>query len=176
MCIRDSTSQYVELLKETKTNVLDTRKTTPGWRVLEKAAVAHGGGVNHRMGLYDAVMVKDNHLVGVADFEVLQGKIALLKEQYPDVPVIIEVDTQAQLIEILKLKNVDRILLDNMNNQQLIEAVELVKGRVSLEASGGINLTTAQGIAKTGVDYISVGALTHSVPTLDLSMEVVKVS
>ena len=117
--------------------------------------------------------VKDNHLVGVAEYQKLQEKIDSFKNKYSDLPVIVEVDDLVQLREILKLKDVDRILLDNMSNQQLIEAVALVKSRIPLEASGGINLTTAQGIAKTGVDYISVGALTHSVPAIDLSMEIV---
>lgn len=162
---------YAEAVKPHHTQILDTRKTTPGWRWLEKAAVKAGGGTNHRMGLYDMVMVKDNHLLAEDHLEGLQAAIHRLKSDHPNVRVELEADTLDQLRQFLTLQNVDVVLLDNMSNEEMIEAVTVNQGRVFLEASGGITLERVPSIAATGVDAISVGALTHSVKALDLSLE-----
>ena len=170
--IATNTSEYVKLTEGTKAEILDTRKTAPGWRELEKMAVVSGGGTNHRMGLYDRAMVKDNHIVAQDKLEAMQQAIARLKKEHPNVEVELEADTLQQVEYFLKLEDVDYILLDNMSNDQMKEAVAM-RGNASvlLEASGGVNLTTVAGIAQTGVDFISVGALTHSAVTLDLSLE-----
>lgn len=166
--------EYVALTKGTKAKVLDTRKTTPGWRALEKAAVAAGGGTNHRMGLFDRAMVKDNHLMAQNKLEAMQEAIHQLDKDRPGVEVELESDTLKQVEDFLALEGVDYILLDNMDNETMIQAVAMrdaAKSKVQLEASGGVNLTTIADIAKTGVDFISVGALTHSAVALDLSLE-----
>ncbi|MBT8036201.1 MAG: carboxylating nicotinate-nucleotide diphosphorylase [Verrucomicrobiae bacterium] len=165
--------QFVARVEGTKAKVLDTRKTTPGWRALEKMAVAAGGGTNHRMGLYDRAMVKDNHLVTQNKLEVLQAAIHRLNADQPDVKIELEADTLEQVEDFLKLSGVDFILLDNMSNETMKRAVAM-RGESGplLEASGGVNLNTVAGIAQTGVDFISVGALTHSVMALDLSLEI----
>lgn len=174
------TRRYVDVMQGTGAILLDTRKTTPGWRVLEKAAVAAGGGANHRMGLYDAVMVKDNHLLAEGRLEELQRAIDRVKAAHPHLRVELEADTLDQMRAFLTLRGVDWILLDNMTLEELREAVALVSAlprerRVKLEASGGVSLATLRGIAETGVDYISVGALTHSAQALDLSLELTRV-
>lgn len=155
--------------------VLDTRKTTPGWRALEKAAVVHGGGINHRFGLFDAVMVKDNHLVAENDPAALGEGIRRLRERFPDAAFVeLEADHLEQVATFLELEGVDTILLDNMSLDELRSAVALRDERapaVSLEASGGVSLDTITGIAATGVDAISVGALTHSAPSADLALD-----
>ena len=174
--IATKTAQFVALTEGTKANVLDTRKTTPGWRELEKYAVTQGGGVNHRMGLYDRAMVKDNHLVAEHDIDDIQAAITKLKTEKPNVEVELEADRLDQLEAFLKLKGVDHILLDNMTNEQMMEAVQM-RGTAKtpmLEASGGVNETTIADIAKTGVDFISVGALTHSAVALDISLDFVE--
>ena len=166
-------AEFVAKVEGTNARVLDTRKTTPGWRVLEKMAVAAGGGTNHRMGLYDRAMVKDNHLMAQNKLEVLQQGIDQLKIDHPEVQVELEADTLDQVKAFLSLKGVDFILLDNMSIEQLIRAVKMRGDQGPLlEASGGVNLSTVAGIAQTGVDFISVGALTHSVAALDLSLEI----
>ncbi len=169
------TARYVSLVKHTRAKILDTRKTTPGYRVLEKKAVADGGGTNHRMGLYDSAMVKDNHLVAVGGIEALQAAILHLKSEKPHVQVELEADRLGQVADFLKLEGVDYILLDNMSLEELREAVEMREDtyRVRLEASGGVNLDTVAEIAETGVDFISVGALTHSAPALDIGLDFV---
>jgi nicotinate-nucleotide pyrophosphorylase (carboxylating) len=169
------TARYVSLIKHTQAKILDTRKTTPGYRLLEKQAVLHGGGTNHRMGLYDRAMVKDNHLAAEGDFAALQAAILKLKHEKPGVEIELEADRMDQVEAFLKLDGVDFILLDNMSLAQLREAVELrgVRHRVRLEASGGVNLETVREIAETGVDFISVGALTHSAPALDIGLDFV---
>ena len=169
------TSRYVDLVKHTRAAILDTRKTTPGYRVLEKMAVADGGGTNHRMGLFDRAMVKDNHLVAEAGLEALQQAIHLVKMEKPHVQVELEADRLEQVADFLKLEGVDYILLDNMSLDELGEAVEMrgENHRVRLEASGGVNLDTVKDIAETGVDFISVGALTHSAPALDIGLDFV---
>jgi nicotinate-nucleotide pyrophosphorylase (carboxylating) len=167
------TATYVEAIKGTSTRILDTRKTTPGYRLMEKQAVLHGGGKNHRMGLYDRAMVKDNHLVAEGGAEAIQAAIHRLKADKPGVEVELEADEIAQLETFLKIDGVDHILLDNMSLAELREAVAARGERVTpmLEASGGVNLQTVRDIALTGVDFISVGALTHSAPALDMGMD-----
>jgi nicotinate-nucleotide pyrophosphorylase (carboxylating) len=160
------TKRYVDTVAGTGAAILDTRKTTPGLRALEKHAVACGGGQNHRFGLDDAVLVKDNHLRAA-------GSIAKAVESVratTDLPIEVECDTLEQVSEALD-SGVDAILLDNMSPDELRAAVALAGGRVRLEASGGITLDTVRAVAETGVDEISVGALTHSARSLDVSME-----
>jgi nicotinate-nucleotide pyrophosphorylase (carboxylating) len=169
------TSRYVSLVKHTNAKILDTRKTTPGYRALEKKAVLDGGGVNHRMGLYDRAMVKDNHLVAEGGIAALQEAIRILNEEKPQVEVELEADRLEQVEAFLELEGVDYILLDNMDLKELREAVAMrdERHRVRFEASGGVNLETAADIAETGVDFISVGALTHSAPALDIGLDFV---
>jgi nicotinate-nucleotide pyrophosphorylase (carboxylating) len=173
--IATATRKYVDAVRGTEVQILDTRKTLPGWRLLDKQAVVHGGGTNHRMGLYDRVMVKDNHLVAEGQLEELQAAINRLQQDHPDVEVELEADSLEQVAAFLKLSGVDYILLDNMTLAELREAVEM-RGpgvRPQLEASGGVSLKTVRAIAETGVDFISVGAITHSVTALDLAMDFV---
>ena len=167
------TALYVEQVKGTRTRILDTRKTTPGYRLLEKKAVLDGGGTNHRLGLYDRAMVKDNHLVAEGGTEAIQAAILRLKSDKPDVEVELEADNLEQVKSFLALDGVDYILLDNMSLAELREAVALrgERGKPQLEASGGVTLATLREIAATGVDFISVGALTHSAPALDIGLD-----
>jgi len=162
------TAQYVACVAHTRARICDTRKTTPGLRALEKYAVRCGGGANHRFGLDDAVLIKDNHIA------VAGGIAAALRAAKATVghltKIEIEVDTIAQLREVLS-EGADAVLLDNMSKAQLREAVALIGGRLLCEASGGVTLETAAGIAETGVDLISVGALTHSARTLNLGLD-----
>jgi nicotinate-nucleotide pyrophosphorylase (carboxylating) len=160
------TRRYVDAVAGTGAEILDTRKTTPGLRALEKQAVACGGGRNHRLGLYDAILIKDNHLR-------LAGSIgaAVERAKTAGVPVEVECETLAQVREALAA-GADRILLDNMSTADLRDAVSLAAGRTPLEASGGVTLDTVRAIAETGVDFISIGALTHSARSLDVSLEV----
>lgn len=167
------TALHVEQVKGTQAKILDTRKTTPGYRLLEKQAVVHGGGSNHRMGLFDRAMVKDNHLVAESGLPAIQAAIHLLKADKPDVEVELEADNLDQCRSFLELAGVDYILLDNMSLEDLREAVAL-RGesvKLQLEASGGIRLDSLREIAETGVDFISVGALTHSAPALDIGLD-----
>lgn len=166
------TATYVDLVKGTKARILDTRKTTPGYRLLEKQAVVHGGGTNHRIGLYDRAMVKDNHLVAEGGIPALQEALGRLKTDKPTLEVELEADTLEQVRDFLEL-GVDYILLDNMTQDQLAGAIEL-RGDFDypqFEASGGITLETLREVAETGVDFISVGALTHSAPALDVGLD-----
>jgi len=165
------TKKYVDGVDGTNAKILDTRKTTPGWRNLEKLAVLSGGGSNHRMGLFDMAMLKDNHLVNGSDPKLLQQNIHLFKKKYPDTQIELEADTIEQVSQFVKIDGVDVILLDNMSEAELIDAIKFRRGAVKFEASGGINLETVSKIAKTGVDFISVGALTHSASSVDLSLE-----
>ena len=175
--IATKTAIFVDLTQGTIANVLDTRKTTPGWRELEKYAVTQGGGMNHRMGLYDRAMVKDNHLVAEHDIDDIQAAITKLKRDKPHVEVELEADRLDQVEAFLKLDGVDHILLDNMTNEQMREAVAKRGDQKfpKLEASGGVNETTIYEIARTGVDFISVGALTHSAVALDISLDFVEI-
>lgn len=162
------TAQFVEAVKGTRVEILDTRKTTPGMRALEKAAVKAGGGRNHRLGLYDAVMVKDNHLLAGPE---IQSAILELRKAHPGVPVELEADSIHQVRAFLSMTGVDVILLDNMSLEQLRECASLRKPGIKFEASGGVSLQTVRAIAETGVDFISVGQLTHSSRAIDFSLE-----
>ncbi len=167
------TASFVERVKNSSTRILDTRKTTPGYRVLEKQAVVHGGGVNHRMGLFDRAMIKDNHLVAEGGLPAIQAAIRLLKSGRPGVEVELEADTLDQVRQFLEVDGVDHILLDNMSLDEMARAVEMRGDRRTprFEASGGITLQSIDKIADTGVDFISVGALTHSAPALDVGLD-----
>lgn len=170
------TRTFVTAIAGTKARLLDTRKTTPGWRELEKAAVVHGGGVNHRMGLYDAIMVKDNHLVANPNPIDLAARVSEIKAKNPTLKIEMEADRLEQVADFLAIAGIDVILLDNMSNEELTRAVVMrneMAPDMLLEASGGVNLTTIRGIAGTGVDFISVGALTHSVRSIDLGLDLV---
>jgi nicotinate-nucleotide pyrophosphorylase (carboxylating) len=167
--IATATAQWVDALSGSPTRVLDTRKTLPGLRALQKYAVRCGGGVNHRFGLQDMAMVKDNHVIAAGG--VLPA-LAAIRAGYPGLPVEVEVTTLDQLEELLALPEPpERVLLDNMDDATMTEAVRRTAGRVPLEASGGITLERAGRIGATGVDFVSVGALTHSVVVLDLGMD-----
>jgi nicotinate-nucleotide pyrophosphorylase (carboxylating) len=165
--------QYAEALEGTPTVVLDTRKTTPGWRNLEKYAVAAGGASNHRIGLFDRVMIKDNHreLAGLEGEGGITRSVQRAREIFPELEVEVEADTLEEVKEALEAK-ADYILLDNMTNEQMAEAVKMSEGRSKLEASGGITIERLPSIGKLGVDFVSVGALTHSVKASDISMEI----
>jgi nicotinate-nucleotide pyrophosphorylase (carboxylating) len=167
------TAEYVEAVKGTQARILDTRKTTPAYRMLEKQAVVHGGGMNHRMGLYDRVMLKDNHLVAEGGLEAIQAMIRRVKADKPGIEVELEADDLGQVRGFLAMEGIDHILLDNMSLGDLREAVDLRGGRLTpmLEASGGVTLDTVHEIARTGVDFISVGAITHSAPALDIGLD-----
>lgn len=166
--IATATRRLVDLVEGTGARVSDTRKTTPGLRALEKMAVRLGGGVNHRFGLYDAVLIKDNHVAAVGDVATAVRSARDAVE--PSVKVEIEVDTLDQLREALEAEP-DIVLLDNMTPDQLREAVAIVDGRCDIEASGGITQANIRQIAETGVDIISSGSITHSAPTLDVALE-----
>ena len=171
--------RYADAVTGTKAVLLDTRKTTPGWRLLEKAAVKHGGCENHRMGLFDAALVKDNHLAALGDLALLPPVIAQLRSEHPGLPIEIEADTLDQTERLLGMTGIDVILLDNMTSELMRKAVALRDAKapsVLLEASGGVTLAKLPEIAATGVDRISVGALTHSAPHADLSLEITDVS
>ncbi|HEY5705392.1 MAG TPA: carboxylating nicotinate-nucleotide diphosphorylase [Terrimicrobiaceae bacterium] len=164
--------KFVAAVEGTSAKILDTRKTTPGMRRLEKAAVAAAGGANHRLGLYDMVMVKDNHLAARTSLETLQASISKAKSDRPSIRVELEADTLDQVRQFLTLQGVDVILLDNMTLSDLREAVALRRPGIAFEASGGVTLQTVRQIAETGVDFISIGELTHSAPSVDLSLEI----
>ena len=162
------TNQWVKALEGTNCQVRDTRKTTPGWRELEKFAVRMGGGTNHRMSLSDAALIKDNHIAAAGG---VKAAFNAVRSEYPNAPIEIEVDTLAQLAEVLPLKP-DLVLLDNMTPEQCRAAVVQVAGQTKLEASGGITLDQAHAYAETGVDYIAIGALTHSAKNFDIGLDV----
>ncbi len=166
--IASLTARYVEAVAGTGVEILDTRKTAPGLRVLEKRAVVLGGGLNHRMGLHDAILIKDNHIVVAGS---VAAAVAAARERAPDLPVEVEARTDDEVAAALA-SGADTILLDNMDPAALRAAVALIAGRARVEASGGIDLTCVRAVAETGVDAISVGALTHSAAALDLSLEV----
>jgi len=165
--VATATAQWVAALEGTRARVLDTRKTLPNYRALQKYAVRCGGGVNHRFSLSDMAMVKDNHVVAAGG---VVPAYQAVREAYPDLPVEVEVTDLDQLRELLEA-GCDRILLDNMDAATMAEAVQIADGRASLEASGGLTLERAREVARTGVDFISVGALTHSVKVFDLGMD-----
>jgi nicotinate-nucleotide pyrophosphorylase (carboxylating) len=169
------TRDFVDAIGERPARILDTRKTTPGLRALEKAAVVAGGGNNHRSSLHDMVLVKDNHLAARPSLD-LAGCITRVRAERPELRVEIEADTLEQVRRILELPGVDVVLLDNMKPAQMREAVALGRGKVKFEASGGVTLKNIRQIAATGVDFISVGALTHSARAVDFSLELTNVA
>ncbi len=171
------TRQFVDGMGKSNAQVLDTRKTTPGLRALEKAAVVAGGGANHRSGLHDMVLVKDNHLAASGGGSGIAAAIERVRREHPGMRIEIEADRLEQVRTFLELEGVDVILLDNMPPAEMREAVALgKKKKVKFEASGGVNLKNIRQIAATGVDYISVGALTHSARAIDLSLELTHVA
>lgn len=163
------THTYVEAIKGTDTKILDTRKTLPGLRTAQKYAVACGGGSNHRMGLFDAYLIKENHILAAGSIEQAVNQA---RKNQPKAPVEVEVENLAELRQAIDA-GVDQVLLDNMPLDTLSEAVDITAGRARLEASGGVNLDTVRSIAETGVDFISVGSLTKHVRAIDLSMRFV---
>ena len=170
------TRKFVDAAGNDRVKILDTRKTTPGLRALEKAAVVAGGGANHRFGLFDMALVKDNHLVAHLGFTTFAEAVRRLRQQRPNVRIEVEADRLEQVRTLLKIDDVDLILLDNMKAAQIREAVALGKNKVKFEASGGVTLENIRQIAGTGVDYISIGALTHSARAIDLSLEMTPVA
>lgn len=166
------TAQFVDAVRGTRAQILDTRKTTPGWRRLEKYAVKCGGGRNHRFGLFDLVLIKDNHLAALRDESpnAIAAAVARARASYPQLKVEVEADTLEQ-VEQAAAAGADIILLDNMNLGQLRLAVQKCKDRVQTEASGGVTLAGVRDIAETGVDFISVGALTHSARAVDIGLD-----
>jgi nicotinate-nucleotide pyrophosphorylase (carboxylating) len=165
--IASTTAQWVEMMTGTQCVVRDTRKTTPGYRLLEKYAVRMGGGTNHRISLSDAALIKDNHIAAAGG---VSAAFSAVRSAFPASPIEIEVDTLDQLREVLPLAP-DLILLDNMSPDQCAQAVTIVAGATKLEASGGIELHNARAYAESGVDYIAIGALTHSAPILDIGLD-----
>jgi len=170
--VATATAQFADAVKDTTAKILDTRKTTPGWRRFEKYAVVCGGGKNHRLGLFDMVLIKDNHLVALQNEKPNAVAAALLRsrEKFPKLKVEVEADTLAQVAQAAEA-GADIILLDNMPPAQLRQAVKIIRGRAQTEASGGVNLKTVRAIAATGVDFISVGAITHSARAVDLGLD-----
>jgi len=166
------TARYVAAIRDTEARILDTRKTTPGWRRFEKYAVACGGGKNHRLGLFDLVLIKDNHLAALrgAKPNAIAAAVRRARRKFPKLKVEVEVDTLAQVRQAADA-GADIILLDNMKPVQLRAAVKVIAGRSQTEASGGVNLRTVRAIAQTGVDFISVGALTHSACAVDIGLD-----
>lgn len=172
--IATTTRRYVKALEGTKTQVLDTRKTTPGMRMLEKEAVRIGGGVNHRIGLFDMILLKDNHVDFAGGIEqAITRAQSYLEEKRKKLKIEIEVRNFKELDEVMKVGGVDRIMLDNFSPSDTREAVRRIGGRYETESSGGITFDTLRDYAECGVDYISVGALTHSIQSLDMSLKAV---
>jgi nicotinate-nucleotide pyrophosphorylase (carboxylating) len=170
------TRQFVEAVGKHRAKILDTRKTTPGMRALEKRAVLAGGGTNHRFGLHDMVLVKDNHVSAQGGLTGFAQAIARVRSEHPDLRIEIEADNLEQVRTFLELEGVDVILLDNMTPAEMREAVALGKDKIKFEASGGVTLKNVRQIAATGVDFISVGALSHSARAIDLSLELTHVA
>ena len=169
--IATMTRKFVDAAANDHVKILDTRKTTPGLRALEKAAVVAGGGANHRFGLFDMVLLKDNHLAVNAGFDAFAKAVRKVREARPNIQIEVEADTLEQVRAFLEIVGIDVILLDNMNPAQIREAIALGKNKVKFEASGGVTLKNIRQIAATGVDYISIGALTHSPRAIDFSLE-----
>jgi nicotinate-nucleotide pyrophosphorylase (carboxylating) len=167
------TRLFVESVAGTKCQILDTRKTVPGLRALQKYAVRCGGGTNHRFGLYDMFLLKDNHLALMGPNATLAGAVRRARALQPDARIEVEIDRLNQIPEVLA-QNIDQILLDNMTLEEMRQAVALIAGRAKTEASGNMTLDRVGDVARTGVDFISVGALTHSVRAIDFSLEMVK--
>jgi nicotinate-nucleotide pyrophosphorylase (carboxylating) len=169
------TQKFVDAAANEHVKILDTRKTTPGLRALEKAAVVAGGGANHRFGLFDMVMLKDNHLAASAGSDALAKAVRRFRETHPGIQIEVEADTLAQVRRFLEIKGFDVILLDNMRPAEIREAIAFGKGKVKFEASGGVTLKNIRQIAATGIDFISIGALTHSPRAIDFSLEIIHV-
>jgi nicotinate-nucleotide pyrophosphorylase (carboxylating) len=170
--IATQTNTYVEKIKGFKTKILDTRKTTPGMRLLDKYAVKIGGGENHRIGLFDMILIKDNHIDYAGGIEnALEKTHSYLKEHNKNLKIEIEARSFEDIKRILKYGGIDRILLDNFTPEQTREAVQIIAGRVEIESSGNITLENIRDYAACGVDYISIGALTHQIKSLDLSLK-----
>ncbi len=166
------TNEYVKLLEGTKCRVLDTRKTTPGMRLMEKDAVRIGGGCNHRIGLFDMILLKDNHIDFAGGIpQAVSRAQAYCKEKGKNLKIEVEVRNFDELNQVLALEGVDRVMLDNFSVENTRKAVEIVAGRLEVESSGGITFDTIRSYAECGVDYVSVGALTHSVKSLDMSFK-----
>jgi nicotinate-nucleotide pyrophosphorylase (carboxylating) len=173
--VATQTKKYVDLIKDTNTKILDTRKTTPGMRLLEKYAVKMGGGENHRIGLYDMILIKDNHI----DFaggviSALDKTNSYLKAKGKDLKIVIEARTMDDITKIIAYGGVFRILIDNFSPEETKDAIKLINGKCKTESSGGITFETIRAYAEAGVDYISVGALTHQIKSLDMSLKAVK--
>jgi len=172
--IATQTNIYTEKIKDLKTKILDTRKTTPGVRILEKMAVKLGGGENHRMGLFDMIMIKDNHVDFAGGIvNAISKTQKYLSEKNKTLKIEIEVRNFEELNQVLEFGGVDFIMLDNFSVENTRKAVEIIAGRYKTESSGGINIQTLRSYAETGVDYISIGALTHQIKSLDLSLKAV---
>ena len=169
------TRQFVDAVGNHSVKILDTRKTTPGLRALEKAAVVAGGGENHRFGLYDMVLVKDNHLATFEGLSSLADRVRQLRQERPNVRIEVEADDLEQVRAFVEIEGIDVILLDNMTTAQIREAVALREDDIKFEASGGITLKNINRIAATGVDYISVGSLTHAARAIDIGLELTHV-
>jgi nicotinate-nucleotide pyrophosphorylase (carboxylating) len=169
------TRQFVDAVGNHPAKILDTRKTTPGLRMLEKAAVVAGGGVNHRSGLYDMVLVKDNHLAALGGLSGFADQIRRLRKERPNIRIEVEADDLEQVRAFIEIEGIDAILLDNMVPAQIREALALRRNNIKFEASGGITLKNVRRIAATGVDYISIGALTNAAPAVDLGLEMTNV-
>jgi nicotinate-nucleotide pyrophosphorylase (carboxylating) len=169
------TRQFVDAIGNHPAKILDTRKTTPGMRALEKAAVVAGGGVNHRFGLYDMVLVKDNHLATLGGFSSFADRIRQLRQERPNIRIEVEADDLEQARAFVEINGIDVILLDNMAPAQIREAVALRRDAIQFEASGGITLKNVKRIAATGVDYISIGSLTNAARAIDVGLEVTHV-
>ena len=169
------TRKFVDAAANEHVKILDTRKTTPGLRALEKAAVVAGGGANHRFGLFDMVLLKDNHLAANEGFDAFTAAVRKFHESRPNIQIEIEAERLEQVRTFLEIEGIDVILLDNMKPAEIREAIAMGKNKVKFEASGGITLKNIRQIAATGVDYISIGALTHSPRAIDFSLELTNV-
>ncbi len=169
------TRQFVDAIGNHPAKILDTRKTTPGMRALEKAAVVAGGGVNHRFGLYDMVLVKDNHLATFGGLSSFADRIRQLRQEQPNIRIEVEADDLEQARAFADVEGIDVILLDNMTPAQMREAIALRKGNIQFEASGGVTLKNVKRIAATGVDYISIGGLTNAARAIDIALEMTQV-
>jgi nicotinate-nucleotide pyrophosphorylase (carboxylating) len=166
------TSQFAEAIRGTRAKILDTRKTTPGWRRFEKYAVTCGGGTNHRIGLFDMILIKDNHLAALRNEKpnAIAAAVFRARKKFPKLKIEVETDNLQQVQQAVDA-GAEIVLLDNMSLKQLRAAVKMISGRAKTEASGGVNLQTVRAIAQTGVDFISVGALTHSARAVDIGLD-----
>ena len=169
------TREFINAIENHSAKILDTRKTTPGLRALEKAAVVAGGGVNHRFGLYDMVLVKDNHLAALEGLSSFADRIRRLRQEHPNIRIEVEAEDLEQARAFVETPGIDVILLDNMTPAQIREAVALRRNSIQFEASGGITLKNVKRVAATGVDYISIGALTNAARAIDIALEMTHV-